>query len=210
DSVKVTSGPTGSGKSTFIRQVTGDQRCKVGKSLESETLEVHEYRCQYKERTYVLIDTPGFDDSYRSNDEIVKTILVWLEESYRSRKLLSGIIYLHRISDPRMQGSSLENIRMFRRLCGFEALKNVLLVTTFWDTVSDAEGRRRERELSSNDEFWGRMIKKGSKVKRWSQCSRSDVTKGILDAIVPDAKRALQAQIEIVDQGKQWEKTDVG
>jgi hypothetical protein len=114
----------------------------------------------------VLIDTPGFDDSYRSNEEIVEAILTWLEKSYRARKLLNGIIYLHRISDVRMQGSSLDDLRMFRKLCGFEALKNVLLVTTFWDKVSDIEGRRREQELSSNEDFWGHMIQKGSKMGR--------------------------------------------
>jgi hypothetical protein len=177
--------------------------------MRSETLDVHEYRLQHEGRTYVLIDTPGFDDSYRSNDEIVDAILAWLEKSYRAQKLLSGIIYLHRISDPRMQGSSLDNLRMFRKLCGLEALKNVLLVTTFWDTVSDAEGRRREQELSSNDEFWGRMIKRGSQMKRWSRSSRDEEGKRILSAVVPDARRALQAQIEIVDQGKRRNETDV-
>ncbi|KAH7400673.1 P-loop containing nucleoside triphosphate hydrolase protein [Phaeosphaeria sp. MPI-PUGE-AT-0046c] len=203
-------GPTGSGKSTFIQQVTGDRRCRIGKSLLSETQGIHEYRCQYRGRTYVLIDTPGFDDSYRSNDEIVETILQWLEKTYRARMLLSGIIYLHRISDARMQGSSLQNIRMFRRLCGLEALKNVILVTTFWDTVSAAEGQRREQQLSTNDDFWGRMIKKGSKVKRWSHHDRGEATEDILDTVIPSARRALQAQIEIVDQGKRWEETDVG
>ncbi|KAH7075829.1 P-loop containing nucleoside triphosphate hydrolase protein [Paraphoma chrysanthemicola] len=201
-------GPTGSGKSTFIRQVTGDQRCKIGKTLESETLEVQGYRCQHQGRNYVLIDTPGFDDSYKSNDEIVDTILAWLEKSYRARNLLSGIVYLHRISDVRMQGTSLDNLRMFRKLCGFEALKNVLLVTTFWDTISDAEGRRREQELSRNDDFWGRMIMKGSRMRRWSYRT-PDEARSILDAVVPEAKRALQAQVEIVDLGKHRKDTDV-
>jgi hypothetical protein len=157
----------------------------------------------------VLIDTPGFDDSYRSNDEIVEAILAWLEKSYRAQKLLSGIIYLHRISDVRMQGSSLDNLRMFRKLCGFEALKNVLLVTTFWDIVSDAEGRRREQDLASSGEFWGRMIQKGSRMERWSQRSGDEATKRILSAVVPDAKCALQVQIEIVDQGKKRTETGV-
>lgn len=163
---------------------------------------MREYRCQYGGRNYVLIDTPGFDDSYRSNSEIVDAILTWLERSYRAKDLLSGIIYLHRISDVRMQGSSLQNLRMFRKLCGDEALKNVLLVTTFWDTVNDAEGRVREKELSSNNDFWGLMISKGSRMKRWSTRSREHVTEGILTSVIPGNRRALQAQVEIVDQGR--------
>jgi hypothetical protein len=171
-------------------------------------VEVREYRCHYKGKTYVLIDTPGFDDSYRSNDEIVESILDWLEKSCRARKLLSGIIYLHRISDVKMQGSSLENLRMFRKLCGFEAMKHVLLVTTFWDQVTDAEGKRRVEELSSNNEFWGRMIQRGSKIKRFSKLSCDADVKAILSAVVPGARCALQTQIEIVDQGKQKNETD--
>ncbi|KAJ8114629.1 hypothetical protein OPT61_g3545 [Boeremia exigua] len=195
-------GATGSGKSSFIQQVTGDQKCRVGHTLESETTEVREYRCQYSGRAYVLIDTPGFDDSYRSNSEVVDAILAWLEQSYRSKNLLSGIIYLHRINSVRMQGNSLQNLRMFRKLCGNDVFKNVLLVTTFWDTVNEAEGRAREEELSSNDEFWGMMIQKGSRMRRWSSGSHLDITKGILASAVPENKRALRAQIEIVDQGR--------
>jgi hypothetical protein len=170
---------------------------------------VREYRCQHKGRRYVLVDTPGFDDSYRSNDEIVDAILTWLEQTYRAKVLLSGIIYLHRISDVRMQGGALDNLRMFRKLCGTVALQNVLLVTTFWDRVEDSEGRLREEELASNDEFWARMIQKGSRMRRWSSRERDSVTQGILDSVVPGAKRALQAQIEIVDQGKGRNETEV-
>lgn len=168
----------------------------------SETQEITEYRCKYNGRTYVIIDTPRFDDSYRSNDGIVDAILDWLESSYRSGTRLSGIIYLHRISDIRMQGSAFDNLRMFRKLCGANALPNVLLVTTFWDTVSQHEGDRRERELKSNDEFWGRMVKKGSKMKRWARDYSVSATFAILDEVTPDAKCTLQAQEEIVDQGK--------
>jgi chromosome segregation ATPase len=101
-----------------------------------------------------------------------------------------------------MQGSSMEHLRMFRKLCGLEALKNVLLVTTFWDTVSDTEGRRREQELSTNNEFWGRMIQKGSQMKRWSQSSHDEAAREILSAVVPSAKLALQAQVENFNTGK--------
>jgi hypothetical protein len=155
-------------------------------------VEVREYRCHHKGKTYVLIDTPSFDDSYRSNDEIVESILDWLEKSYRARKLLSGIIYLHRISDVKMQGSSLENLRMFRKLCGFEAMKHVLLVTTFWDRVTNAQGKQRVQELSSNNDFWGRMIQSGSKIKQLSKGSCDADVKEILSAVVPSAVRGLK------------------
>lgn len=68
--------------------------------------------------------------------------------------LLSGIIYLHRISDIRMSGSSTKSLRMFRKLCGTENMSKVSLVTTMWDKVTPEEGARRERQLDGPDGFW--------------------------------------------------------
>jgi hypothetical protein len=42
---------------------------------------------------------------------------------------LSGLIYVHRISDVLMGGISSRNFRMFRKLCGDDTLKNVVIVT---------------------------------------------------------------------------------
>jgi hypothetical protein len=80
--------------------------------------------------------------------------------------LLSGIIYLHRISDVRMTGSSIKNMRMFRKLCGTENMSNVSLVTTMWDKVTPEEGALREQELDGPGGFWRTMVSIGSPVKR--------------------------------------------
>jgi hypothetical protein len=55
-------------------------------------------------QTVYLIDTPGFDDTNRSDTEVLKEIARWLVASYKGKILLNGIIYLHRITDIRMQG----------------------------------------------------------------------------------------------------------
>jgi hypothetical protein len=123
---------------------------------------------KYSGQDYGLIDAPGFDDTDRTPDEFCTVILKWLASSYLAGERLHGIIYLHRIQDVRMSGSARTNLRMFQKLCGEKALKNVILVTMFWDKVDLAEGERREAELVSSDKFWGRMIKKGSKVRRCS------------------------------------------
>ena len=39
---------------------------------------------------------------------------------------LSGVIYMHRISDFKMGGISRRNFHMFRSLCGEKTLKNVV------------------------------------------------------------------------------------
>lgn len=107
-----------------------------------------------------LVDTPGFDDSTRSDAEVLKETSAWLTRSYAENIRLSGIIYLHRITQPRMQGSAKSNIQLFWQLCGDNALRNVVLATTWWDVVEEGLGSKREQELKDKKEFWGFMLSK--------------------------------------------------
>ena len=112
-------------------------------------------------------------------------------------KKLSGIVYVHRIIDPRMQGSALSNMNMFRRLCGSNCFPNVVLATSFWSEVDMTEGARRERELCETDEFWGQLVKKGSHVARIGLDQKAD--QRLLLRIAKNKKVVLQAQQEMLD-----------
>jgi chromosome segregation ATPase len=112
------------------------------------------------------MDTPGFDDTFRKDIDILRNIAGWLGDTYSHDITLSGIIYLHRIQDNRMQGAAMKNLRMFRKLVGNDGLKNVFLVTTMWNNVSQQEGIDREKELRESPEFWKAMVDKGSKILR--------------------------------------------
>jgi hypothetical protein len=83
-------------------------------------------------------------------------------------KKISGIIYLHRISDTKMEGSALRNLRMFRKLCGEGFMKSVVLGTTFWDKVGEEQGADREKELLETDDFFKEMKSQGCHVVRIS------------------------------------------
>ncbi|KOC09845.1 hypothetical protein AFLA70_120g002421 [Aspergillus flavus AF70] len=76
---------------------------------------------------------------------------------------LTGLLYLHRISDVRMQGSALKNIRMFQSLFGENDMANVVLVTTRWNSVTKDEGVSQLRELLEKDRFWGGTIAAGAR-----------------------------------------------
>jgi hypothetical protein len=108
------------------------------------------------------VDTPGFNYTERSDTEILEEIASWTSSTYEDGRLLNGIIYLHRISDPRMEGSALKNLHMFRSLCGPDALHNVLLTTTHWSQVTRENGERREKELLETVEFWGTLKAHGA------------------------------------------------
>lgn len=79
-----------------------------------------------------LLDTPGFDDTTRLDSVVVKDIAYWLTGAYTKKVQLAGILYLHRITNVRMQSSALRNLRLFNELCGSNNLKSVVLATTHW------------------------------------------------------------------------------
>ena len=87
-----------------------------------------------------LVDTPGFDDSERSDTEILLEITAWLSEAHKEKLKLSGIIYLHRIPDLRVGGAAVANLQMFRGLCGDSNLESVVLATTMWDQTDKEKG----------------------------------------------------------------------
>ncbi|KAH6712677.1 P-loop containing nucleoside triphosphate hydrolase protein [Leptodontidium sp. MPI-SDFR-AT-0119] len=159
-------GVTGAGKSTFIKTVSGRNDVVVGDSLCSETSEVRAYEFLHNGKQYILVDTPGFDDTTRSDSQITEKILTWLKTSMIEGTRLNGVIYLHRISDTRMASTALRNNRMFRKLCGADAFKNIILATTFWGQATNAVGERREKELRENMDFWSGMLKGGARMVR--------------------------------------------
>ena len=74
--------------------------------------------------------------------------------------LLNGLVYLHRIIDPRISGTARSNMRLFRELCGNDNLNNVVLGTTFWTAVDDGVGQKREKQLLADPKFWKPMAEK--------------------------------------------------
>jgi hypothetical protein len=166
------------------------------------------YKFEHEGYDVTLIDTPGFNDTFRTDADILKEIAQWLEFAYTKELRLAGIIYLHRIADVRMEGSALKNLKMFRKLCGDEPLKNVLLATSFWENVDAEVGNRREKELISVPEFWGDMVEYGSKVVRFNGSARSalDIVKQFFDR----ATITLKIQDELVNEGKKLVDTAAG
>ena len=63
-----------------------------------------------------------------------------------------------------MTGTTRKNLDMFRKICGDEALKNVVVGTTKWSYVTPEFGKQRERELQ--DRYWKGMLRQGSVAMR--------------------------------------------
>ncbi|KAI3317399.1 hypothetical protein HD806DRAFT_550471 [Xylariaceae sp. AK1471] len=133
---------------------------------EAITRECQIVRVRIGSELVYVVDTPGFDDTTRSDAEVLEQITKFLGTQYALGLALKGIIFLHRITDVRVQGSTLSSMVLFQELCGDHAFKNVILLTTFWDLQDDKSiGARRQQEL--RDDFWSEMISKGSQVRQF-------------------------------------------
>jgi len=203
-------GPTGSGKSTFINIATGFN-IGVGHSLESCTSEIKIVKLsvpEFADGDVVFVDTPGFDDTHISDTDILKMVANWLKSTYEKEILLSGLLYFHRISDNRMAGTPLKNLRMFEELCGKNAFHNVILTTTMWDEVDEETGRDREEELTSR--YWRSMLDRKSTTNRFMGTRESalQLIEPLIDAA--NEKSSLLLQQEMVDLRNKLPETSAG
>ncbi len=119
---------------------------------------------------------------------------------------LNGIIFMHRISDPRLAGSAKRNLLMFKKLCGEKVYQSVVLATTMWGKVTPEEGDRREKELINEPTYWGSMYKLGSKVFRYHNTRESALD---LVSYIISLHRSvtLDIQDEIVNKHREIDET---
>lgn len=174
---------------------------------------IYSYLHLGKKRVY-LIDTPGFDDTFRSDTEVLKEIAFSLASLYKQGVKLAGLLYLHRITDRKMQGSALKSLHMLKAVCGESSFPNVVLVSTMWNVleqsgVSFDSGVQREKELRSNDNFWGLMEKGGSHIVRHSGGLQSAIS---IVSLLVDKKSpiVLDIQRQMIDEGKSLDETIAG
>jgi chromosome condensin MukBEF ATPase and DNA-binding subunit MukB len=129
-----------------------------------------------------------------------------LDISYKQNIKLAGIIYLHRISDNRMAGASLKNLRMFTSICGLDAMPSVIIVTSMWDEVRAEAGERREKELKET--FWKEMVAHGCKTERFDHTF--ETAWDIIGNLSPPRQAPLQLPKDIVDTHLLLNETQAG
>ncbi|KAJ5081176.1 p-loop containing nucleoside triphosphate hydrolase protein [Penicillium angulare] len=160
-------GLTGAGKTTFISKATGRNDLGIGHGLGSCTQDISSSRLEIDGKRVVLIDTPGFDDTTRSDGDILELIATHLAATYAQDQLLSGIILLQPISGNRVQGSERKRNRLFEKVCGPSAFSKVIIATTMWSDLRDESiGIERVEERRREADFWGRMVEDGATTVR--------------------------------------------
>ncbi|KAJ3484478.1 hypothetical protein NLI96_g5624 [Meripilus lineatus] len=182
----------------------------VGTQLNSCTDQI-----QYSEpflldgRIVTLVDTPGFDDTSKSDAEILNIVCKYFLSEYQKGHYLTAVIYLHRISDNRMSGSALRNFHFFEQLCGNDAIKNSAIVTNMWGNVDPATAKSREEELRTQPDFFRGAIEAGAKFLHHKH-NTQESAHAILSKLITNTPVALGIQRELLDERKSIALTTAG
>lgn len=169
------------------------------------TEEVLEVLCEVDGEAIVLVDTPGFNDTNLSDIDVLTRIAERMKATYGEGTLLSGIIYLHKITDNRMEGSETLNLRMFKKLCGLENLKSVILGTTMWELTPENDAIRREHELK--EILWKDMLDRSSVMERIYR--QPEFARGLIRKLLQNQPMATRLQQQM-GSGQQLKDTDAG
>ena len=122
---------------------------------------------------------------------------------------LSGIIFLHDISQIRLHGTTCKNLEVFQMLCGDDAFRSVILGTTGWSDILDEDGDMRTQQLRDN--YWRDMSDLGSKIFKFEDSPKSAWK--MVDSIVElnrSRGQVLQIQPELVEGLTRIPDTETG
>jgi hypothetical protein len=174
-----------------------------------DTQKISIYSFKNNNTTVHLVDTPGFDDTYRSDSDVLRETVAFFFMLYQRKIQLTGIVYLHRISDVRLGGSAMKNLRMFQHLCGVGCMPSVAFVTTMWNAVDHVTGLEREKRLMSGEAFWATMISQGAKAFRHENSKGSAMQ---IVSYLRNLRRpiVLDIQREMVDENRPLSETSAG
>ncbi|KAH6980885.1 P-loop containing nucleoside triphosphate hydrolase protein [Ilyonectria sp. MPI-CAGE-AT-0026] len=204
-------GVTGAGKSYFLNQLKSHSATE-GHSLHSETLQcnaVQIFLDDEEKRSITVVDTPGFDDTTRPQGEVLAEIAEFLAAQHALGVPLRGVLYLHKITENRMTGSSMTYLRLLESLVGGHALENVILVTTMWNQLRDEDrGKALRREQELLDRYWAPMEEKGSYVAQFD--GTSDSAYALVFQLAGKDSVVLDVQREIIDEDRTVLATSVG
>lgn len=106
-----------------------------------------------------------------------------------------------------MGGVTTRNLRMFRKLCGTESLKNVVVVMTRWDEIDKVKGTERERELLDSPNCFQPLLEAGGRSVRHDNTPES--ARRIMELLLEKDPVALQIQVELAE-GTKIENTEAG
>ena len=125
---------------------------------------------------------------------------------------MTGVLFLHRISDNRFSHTAQRISAMFKSLCGDAAMPHLMLCTTMWDKVSPQEGNDCLDGLY-RIKAWREMIDMGASTAAMSNVSsnaKSDAERILCELIKNAPTVELAIQHEMVTEARGADETSAG
>ncbi|KAI6103005.1 hypothetical protein F5141DRAFT_244382 [Pisolithus sp. B1] len=196
-------GKTEFGINNFINKLTKLE--KGAEKLSSHTESVCTYECYYAGQRFILVDTPGLNNGGLLQGTVFRAIATWLEDTYRRSIELTGVIYIHSITNNSMSPADVQSAGLLGHLCGNKAADRVRLVTTMCDQVEELDADNAEGIPEITD--WRSLVEAGARAESFDNTSEEawKIVEGL-----ENTKKALLLQEELVDMEKRLEDTAAG
>ncbi|KAF9530644.1 hypothetical protein CPB83DRAFT_763025, partial [Crepidotus variabilis] len=165
----------------------------------SVATEIKVVKCEVEGRQIILVDTPSFEEPSPYDIDVLRMIADWLKQTYQEGIELCGILYFHQITSNLW---SPQLIDVFTKICGPEAFKNVIFVTTMWN--NESQKKSREEELP----IWSVMISSGARTFRFFNSTSS--AWNIVSQVDDTTRLPILLQTEMVTLGKGLPDTAAG
>ncbi|KAF7967873.1 hypothetical protein HWV62_32852 [Athelia sp. TMB] len=130
----------------FINYATKQNGKGIGHDLESCTSEIRAVRCKHPNEAgdVVFVDTPGFDDTYRPDIEILSTIADWLVKTMCGHVAMPAVVlgttmwgYVQDVDGPRREKQLKDKFWADMIQSGCEVKRFADSHTSAWDIVGD-------------------------------------------------------------------------
>ncbi|KAF8706825.1 50S ribosome-binding GTPase, partial [Rhizoctonia solani] len=186
-------GPTGAGKTTFANIASGDSM-RIGRGVKSCTQNVEPTTMFTVDgKPVVVVDCPGFDDTYLSETDILKSVAGFLTAA---------------ITDTRVGGTDMRHLNMFKELCGTDSLQNVVYVTNMWSDPPTEDEIFRENELRDGVDLFAGPLALGAQMTRHYNTQES--AHDIIRLLLPREPTMPKIAKEIKDENRKLEETAAG
>ena len=161
-------------------------------------------------REIILIDTPGFDDTDRSEAHVLEQIANYLHTTYTANYLLTGLILLQPINGNRITGSEMRRTQLFKKILGPNAYERVIIGTTMWNKIAEeSSGTMNAVGRQQRNDVWGDMVERGARVMRHDD-NRESALRLIRELTKFNTPVALQMQEELSQNGGRIAMTSAG
>jgi len=209
-------GMTGAGKTTFA-SIASRQDLNIGHGNDPCTQDPHAVFFKLDGRTVALIDTPGFDDTTRSDVEILADLGKWLaSQGFAKNQRLDGLILLHPITEERINGGmEKKRTRLIQDILGKDAFKRVVIATTMWGCIDERFHDAWETDMGFRRKeggVWSDFCKGGAIITRHHNTTES--ARAIIRTIIRKSDEAQDAetllQRELASKSGLFTETSVG